>query len=280
MSVTPIRRLVVMPGVMERADGQPPAPVEAVRRLLGSHALAPYLLSEARHRAVVARDSAAEAVQATRSARDAELAHELAVRENDPRRRRGIHFGLAAVAVGALLAVCWAAAFALMRALPWPDRTVLSIAAAVLGGAVAWRASVKRERKGGYHPVVFSAVAWVALLVALCVITTAGGLLLRIGAAVSLGVVLVVAGLAVAWMLGHAESWRCSRLRWASDRAARHRQAALSEASDDEAAAMAALAAWESLVVEECQLAHPGDVASETWLADCVSVARKIAAPE
>ena len=280
MSVTPLRRVVVMPGVIERPDGVPSSPVEAVRRLLASHVQAPHLLSEARHRAVVARESAAEAVQEARLARDAELAYELAVRDSDRRGRRGVHFWPAAVSVGALLGICWAAAFVLLRAVPWPDRVVVAVAAVVLGGAAAWRVSATRERDGGHHTLVCAAAAWAAALVVLCILSTSGGIALRVGAAIVLGVALVAADAAVVWVLERAESWRCFRLRRASSRAARRRQAALAEVSCDEAAATAALAAWESLVVEECQLAHPGDVAGETWLADCVSVARSIAAPE
>lgn len=280
MTVTPFRRLFVVPGVIERADGEAPGPVEAIRRLLASHPLAPHLLSEARHRAVLSRDSAAEAVQATRSARDAELAHELAVRETDPRGHRRIRFWLAVVAAGALLIICLADAFELTRALPLADRAVVSIAGMALFGAAAWRVSIRRERSGEHHPIVLGVAAWAAVLATLYALSTGGLLALRIGAAALLSVVLVAAELAVSWVMAHGEDWRCYRLRWASNRASQQRQAALTKTSDDEAAAAAALAAWESLVVEECQLAHPADSASETWLADCVSVARRVATPE
>lgn len=280
MPLTPVRRLVVMPGAIDHAGENPPTPVEAVKGLLAGHPQAPHLLSEARHRAIVSRESAAEAAQAARLGRDAELAHELAVRESDRSGRWRVHFGPAALAVGVLLVVCWAAAFALTRALPWSDRVIIPIAAAAAGGVVAWRASASRERRGEHYLVVLIAAAWAAVLVVLSVLSTAGGLAFRVVASVVLGLVLVTMCAAAAWMLARAENWRCSQLRRASNHAARHRQGALVQASRDETAAQAALAGWESLVVEECQLAHPADTVGQTWLADCVSHARAIAAPE
>jgi hypothetical protein len=289
VAVTPLRRLVVMPGVIERPDEEPPTPDEAVRRLLATHAQAPHLLSEARHRGVVMRDSVAAAAQAARCGRDAEVAHEVASRASDPRGRRSVHFGPAVVAVGALLAVCGAAAFMLARGLPWPDRAVLSFAAAVLGGAAAWWESRARRnpaarpghgRGGGLAAA--AVLAWAAALAALCVLTTTGALAIRAAQSAALGVVLVAAVAAARSVLEHAEGWHCSTLRRESSRAARRRRDAAAQASDDEAAAQAALGAWESLVVEECQIGHPGasgGAAGGTWLDDCLSVARKAATP-
>jgi hypothetical protein len=279
MAEASVRRLVVMPGVIDHAREKPSTPVEAVQRLLAGHANAPHLLSEARHRAIVARESAAEAVRSARAGRDAELAYELAVRDSDRRRRWRLHFGPAAVAVGALLVLCLAAALALTRGLSWPDRVIIPLAAG-LGAVVAWRAGVHRESRWAHHLVLLVAAAVAAALVALCVLSTAGSLTLRIVVSVVLGLILVVLFTAAAWVVDHAENWHCAKLRWASDRAARYRQAATAAGARDEADAEAALAAWESLVVEECQLAHPGDAAGETWLGDCVSTARKIAVPE
>lgn len=279
MALRPIRRLVVLPGVVQDAREEAPAPVEALRRLLGGHLKAPHLLSQARHRAILARESADEAARAARVDRDAELAHELAVRECDRRDRWRLHFGIGAIAVAALLLVCGTAALVMIRGLPWPDRVVIPLAV-LLCGAVAWRAAMSHDSGWKHDLVLFAGMAWAAVLGALCVLSTTGGLVFRVVAAVALGLILVATYSAAAWVMEHAENWHCARLRRTSEHAARFRQAAAAAAARDEAAAEAAMAAWESLVVEECQLAHPGAVVSETWLDDCVSVARTIATPE
>jgi hypothetical protein len=280
MTSAPVRRLVVVPGVINHPQDRPSTSVEAVRGLLAGHAKAAHLLSQARHWVIVARESAAEAVRAARLDRDAELSHELAVREADRRGRWRLHFGPTAVAVGALLVACGAAALVLVRALPWPDRVIIPLAAAGLGGAVVWRAVANREHQGHRHLAVLIAAASAATLVALSVFSISGGLALRVTVSVALGLILVATCIAATWVVDHAETWHCAKLRRASDRASRYRQAAAAAAAHDEAHAEAALAAWESLVVEESQLAHPGEAAGETWLADCISIARQIATPE
>ena len=58
------------------------------------------------------------------------------MRDGDRRGRWRLHFGPAALTVGALLVACWAAAFALTRSLAWPDQVIIPLAAAGLGGAV------------------------------------------------------------------------------------------------------------------------------------------------
>lgn len=270
-----------MPGVIERPASDPPGPVEALRRLLAGQVVAPHLLSEARHRAVLSHESAAAVIVAARRARDAELAYELAVRKRDPRERRRLHLWFEVVAMGLLLALCWAAAFALTRQLTWPDRLVFPLAAVGLGGALAGRVSASRDRGRGYRLVLLLAAAWVVALVVLGTCTAVGGLLLSVAVALTLGAVLLLAGVAMVWTLDHGEGWHCFRLRRAADLAARHRHDAQEEAWRDGSAAQAALAAWESLVVEECQLAHPGnDADRQNWLADCVSLARRLAAPQ
>lgn len=278
MVSVPVRRLVVVPGVISHPQERPSTPAEAVRGLLAGHGRAAHLLSEARHRAIVARESAAEAVRAARLGRDAELSHELAVRDSDRRGHWRLHFSPAAAAVGALLIACWAAAFALTRSLPEPDRLIIPLATAGLGAAVVWRAVASRERKHLLPLLIAGAAA--ATLVTLGIFSTSGGLALRVIEPVALGLILVAVCVAATWVVEHAENWRCARLRRASDRASRYRQDAAATASQDESDAEAAMAAWESLVVEECQLAHPGEAGGETWLADCVATARQIATPE
>jgi hypothetical protein len=280
MASTPVRRLVAVPGVIVHPQERPSTPVEAVRGLLAGHGRAAHLLSEARHRAIVARESATEAVRAARAGRDTELSHELAVRDSDRHGHWRLHFGPATAAVAALLVACWAAAFALTRSLPWPDRLIIPLAAAGLGGALVWSAVASRERQGEHHVPLLVAAASAATLVALSVLSTTGDLTLRVVESAALGLILVAVCVAVTWMVDHAENWRCARLRRASDRASRYRQAAAATACHDEADAEAALAAWESLVMEECQLAHPGEAGGETWLAECVATARQIATPE
>ena len=280
MASAPVRRLVVVPGVINHPQDRPSTPVEAVRGLLVGHRRAAHLLSQARHWVIVARESAAEAVRAARLDRDAELSYELAVREADRRGRWRLHFGPAAVAVGALLVACGTVALVLAPSLPWPDRVIIPLAVAGLGGAVVWRAVVNREHQGKHHLAMLIAAVLAATLVTMGVLSTSGGLTLRVVVSVALGLILVTMCLAATWVVDHAETWRCAKLRRASDRASRYRQAAAAEAAHDEALAEAALAAWESLVVEECQFAHPGEAAGETWPADCVSIARQIATPE
>ncbi len=280
MASAPVRRLVAVPGVINHPRERPLTSLEAVRDLLAGHVKAAHLLSQARHWVTVARESAAEAVRAARLDRDAELSHELAVREADRRERWRVHFGPAAVVVGALLMACGAAALVLARALPWPDRVIIPLAAAGIGGAVVWRAAANREHQGKHHLAVLIAAVFAAILVTLGILSTSGGLTLRVVVCVALGLILVTVCLAASWVVDHAETWRCSKLRRASERASRYRRAAVAAAADDDAKAEAALAAWESLVVEECQLAHPGEAAGETWLTDCVSIARQIATPQ
>jgi hypothetical protein len=270
---------VVLPGVIEgEGDEAPPAEV-TLRRLLASHPHAPSLLSEARHRLGVAKDSALAAVQALRSARDHELAYELARRKADPRDVRHFHFWLAAVCFGALLAVSGAAGLLLAWGVPWPDRIMFAIAAAILGGVVAWRLSLGHGRAGLGGGFVVAGLGLCVILMAIRAITAGGPLLLGIGEAIGLGLVLAGAVLAAVFVFWHSESWRCSRLRRISAQAIRQRQEMLTRASLDDSSAQAAMGAWESLVVEECQLAHPGQAASDAWLDDCVNAARRIATP-
>lgn len=273
------RRLIVLPGAIQRAGEKPPSPDVALRRLLASHPHAPSLLSEARHAQAVAQDSARTAAQALRLARDDELAYELARRKADPRGARRFRFWFAAVSLAVLLAVSGVAGLLLAwRASP-PDRITLAIAAAIIGGAAAWLVSHGHGRRGLGAWFVFTALGLGAVLMAMWVITAGGPLLLRAGEAAALGLVLAAVTLAAVFVLGASESWRCSRLRRRSAQAGQRRQDVLAQAASDESAARAALAAWESLVVEECQLAHPGEGASDSWLADCVAAARRIATP-
>jgi len=280
MASTSVHRLVVVPGVINHPQERPSTPEDAVAGLLAGHRKAAHLLSEARHRVLVARESGAAAVRAARVDRDAELSHELAVRESERRGPRRLHFGPAAMAVVTLIVACWAAAFALTLSLPWSDQVIISLAAAGLGAAVLWRAIASGERTGGGHHLALLTAAVSASLVALNILSTSGDLTLRVAVSAALGLILITAVIVAAWVAAYAESWSCAKLRRTSERAFRSRQAAAARVSRDEADAEAALAAWESLVVEECQLAHPGDAGGETWHDDCVSTARKLAIPE
>jgi hypothetical protein len=275
-----VRKLVVVPAVISHLPEGLLAPVEAVQGVLAGHAKAAHLLSEARHRSNVASESADEAVRAARLDRDAEMAYDIAVRASDRHGHWRLHFGPAAVAVAALLIACWAAVFALTQGLPRLDQVVIPLAAAGFSATVAWRSAAGQERKSG-HVAAFTATAVsAAALSALGVLGTAGGLLLRVAESAALGLVVAAVGIAAIWVMDHAEIWHCARLRRASDHAARYRQEAAAAAWRDEAEADAALAAWESLVTEECQLAHPGPAGGDAWLAECVTTAHQIARPQ
>ena len=248
--------------------------------LLASHPHALGLLAEARHRRVVARGSVAVAAQAARWCRDAEVAFEAAHHRIDPRGVRSLRFLAASVVLALLLAVCGAGVLALSWGLFWPDRIVLASAATLVGGVAAWRVSVKRGHAGAAHGFVYAGLGLCVALVVMHVLTAGGSLALRVGVAVALGVVVAAAMTAAVAVFDDAEGWRCYQLRQACGRAARHREDALNEAAHDEDAAGAAAAAWESLVAEECRLAHPGKAVSDTWLECCMDLARTAAIPQ
>jgi len=267
------RHLIALPGAVEREDGEAPGPDLALRRLLASHPYAPGLLAEARHWWVVARSSARQAVAACRRAREEELGYELARRKADPRGVRRFRFMPAAACLAVLLAVCGMAGGLVAWSLPWVERIVFGAVAAILAGVVAWQVSMGHRRAGLVGGFILAG------LVGCAVVTWPGPLLLRAGGAVTLVLAVAAAVVAGVCLLKHAESWHCWRLRRASAHAARYRQAMLEQVASDEAAARAAMNAWESLVVEECQLAHPGAAVSEDWLARCVDAARRVATP-
>jgi hypothetical protein len=64
-----------------------------------------------------------------------------------------------------------------------------------------------------------------------------------------------------------------------SKHAANVRDQLAAQASADQADAVSAAGAWESLVVEECRLAHPAGADVEQWVTDCVRIARLSATP-
>jgi hypothetical protein len=271
------RRLVVLPGAVEHEEGPGLTPEAAVGHVLRANVHAPGLLSEARHRVIVARASEAATGQAARSCRDAELAHELARRQHDPRGSRSLGFWAAGGALAVLLIVACAVGLMLAWHRPWLDRATFAVAAAGLGAAVAWGASRRRGI------AVWSVVAGVgagALLLTLGALWTSGPVALRAAEAVAFGVALAAVAMAGVLVLERGENWQCYRSRRAHMLAARRRQELVDQASMDAAAADAAIGAWVSVVVEECQLAHPGDLDSADWVHSCASAARKIASPE
>ena len=112
------------------------------------------------------------------------------------------------------------------------------------------------------------------------VLSTSGGLTLRVVVSVALGLILVTMCVAATWVVDHAENWRCAKLRRASDRASRYRQAAAAAAAHDEADAEAASGRLGIAGRGGMPARAPGRGGGETWLADCVSIARQIATPE
>jgi hypothetical protein len=227
------RRFMVLPGSIEGDAQQPPSPAEALHQVLSSQPLAPSLLSEARHRQVVAKNSATASERATRLARDAELVYEQARRLSDPRSHRSVGLPYAAWIAGVLLTVSAAIAVALW----WTP--------------------------GWYFVLPGNGPVW----------------LLLAHAAILVGE-LAIAITTTAVLLRRAESWNCWRLRKAKDRAAARRDEAAAVALSDDAAAVTATGAWESLVMEECRLAHPAAAARDDWVAACIDAARRTATPQ
>lgn len=140
-------RSVALPGTIERDQERLPTPQEALRSVLSTRPLALSILSEARYRVVLTRNSVDAAGRAIRSTRDAELGYEQARRARDPRGLRTAYFWPTAVLVGLLLAAGSAASLALCWRLRLPDRIILTTAAAVLGGAVSWSWSRRHARR-------------------------------------------------------------------------------------------------------------------------------------
>jgi hypothetical protein len=279
MSSTSPRRLIALPGAIERQAEGPATPDQALQRLLASHGQAPGLLSEARHREIVARNSAASAVLAARRARDAELEYELARRRSDPRGERRHRFLPATAAMVVLLLAWGAAGLILAWDLVWPDRVVLAIATAVLAAALAWIMSMPRLREEAAGGILLAGLVMCVALVLVRVFTTSGAIALRVAEAAALGIVLVAGVVIAILVLEHSEGWKCARLRMASDRAIGDRQASQAQVWRDEADAAVAMASWESLVEEECRLGHPGDAVDQTWIKQCRDLARQAATP-
>ncbi len=267
---------VLLPAVIENGAGDLPGPQEVIRRVLASHPQAAGLLSEARHCETVARTSAAQAVRRARLSRDCELACELARRQWDPRRVRTIRWVPAAMAVLALLGVCAGTALSLVWGLPWLDRMVLTGAAVAAAGLLGWAGSGRWDR--GTLPGRLAALALVCLLVAVSILTARRATVIAVSQALSLALALAAAGLAMFRLTGHAENSQCWRLRRAARRAAKGRGGAELRACRDRDAAVAAVAAWESLIAEECRLGYPARATGQ-WAQACAALAREAATP-
>lgn len=265
-----------------RIDGgymRRPTPLEALRGLLISHPLALSTLSEARHRAVLAANSAAEAGRAARRARDAELSYEHARRTEDPRGLRSGRFGLVAAFVGLMLLMSASATLALCWGLTWPYRVMLALATMFLAGVVAYALSKRHVRRNVALGLTIAAVLlWVALVLLPILAVAAWSILMAVKTA-ALGLVVIMPVIAAVLALDHCESLTCGRLRQRSERAGGEREHLAEVAGADQAEAVRTANVWESLVVEECSMVRPAGADAEQWVAECVRIARNAAIP-
>jgi hypothetical protein len=276
MSEILARRLVVLPGAIEREEGDKPTPEEAVGRVLAGNPHAPRLLSRARHKVVAARNTVATAHETARTCRDAEQDYDQARREHDPDEARNVPFWPAVALLAALAVVAGAIVVVMVWPIPLLDRVGLALGAVLLGAYVA--GGVSRRRNAAIH-LRAAGLAMCLTLVVLAVLWSDGPLPIRVGEAVAFGIALGVAGMAAVLILDHAESGGCHRKRRAYLMAARRREDLVRQISHDEAAAEAAVGAWVSLVVEECQLGPAGDAGSIPWVEACATTARNVAIP-
>ncbi len=272
-------RPMALPAAIDRRLTRQPTPQEALHFLLSSHPLAPGLLSEARHRVVLARNSAAAAGRAARVARDAEIGYEQIRRAHDPRGERCDGFWPAAIGAIVLMSVAVAASLALTWGLPSSGRLVLAAATATLGAVVVWAHRRQPARHGLAVGLTVAVGVLCAGLVALHVLTSGSLSPLRLIEAAALGVVVVMAIAAAVLIVDRCECLACSHARLRSERACAVRDQLTAVAFSDQADAVAAGGAWESLVVEECRLMRPLGPDGEQWVTDCVRIARQSATP-
>jgi hypothetical protein len=270
------QRLVVLPGAVEREQATKPTPEEAVGRVLAGNPNAPRLLSRARHKVMAARNTVATAHEAARACRDAEQDYEQLRREHDPAEARNLPFWPAAALLAALAVLVGVIVTVMAWHIGLLDRTVLALVAVLLGACVAGGAS--RRRSAGAH-LRAAGLAMCLVLVVLSVLWSAAPLAIRLGEAIAFGIALVAAGIAAVLILDHAEGWCCHRKRHAYLTAARRRENLVRQISHDEAAADAAVGAWVSVVVEECQLGPAGDSSGAPWVEACATTARNVAIP-
>jgi hypothetical protein len=270
------RRLVVLPGAVEREEGDKPTPEQAVGRVLAGNPNAPRLLSRARHKVVAARNTVATAHEAARACRDAEQDYDQVRREHDPDEARNFPFWPAVAALAALAVLVSAIAMVMVWYLPLLDRIVLALCAVLLGATVVGAAS--RRRTGGI-PLHAAGLAMCLILVVLAVLWSAGPLAIRMGEAIAFGIALAAAGAAAVLVLDHAEGSCCHRKRRVYTMAVRRRENLVRQISHDEAVAEAAVSAWVGVVVEECQLGPAGDAGDIPWIEACAATARSVAIP-
>jgi hypothetical protein len=276
MSDILLRRLVVLPGAIERGEANKATPEEALGRVLAGNPHAPRLLSRARYKVVAAHNTVATAHEAARACRDAEQDYDQVRREHDPNEGRNLYFWSAVAILAALGVVVGAIVVVMMWRTPLPDRIELALGAVLLCGSVA--GGVSRRGNTGTH-LRAAGLVMCLILVVLAVLWSVGPLPIRLGEAVAFGIALAAAGTAAVLILGRAEGWCCHRKRRAYTMAARRREDLVKQISRDEAAAEAAVNAWVSLVVEECQLGPAGDAGSTPWVETCATLARNVATP-
>jgi hypothetical protein len=270
------RRLVVLPGAVEREGGDHPTPEQAVGRVLAGNPNAPRLLSRARHKVVAARNTVVTAHEAARACRDAEQDYDQVRREHDPDEARNFPFWPAVAVLATLAVLVSGIVLVMVWRIPLLDRTGLALCAVLLGVTVV--AALSRQRTGGVC-LRAGGLAMCLILVVLAVLWSAGPLAVRMGEMIAFGIALAAAGAAAVLVLDHAEGSCCHRKRHVYTMAVRRRENLVRQISHDEAVAEAAVSAWVSVVVEECQLGPAGDAGGIPWVEACATTARTVAIP-
>ncbi len=227
-------------------SGQARSPSRVIGELLAGHPEARSLLTEAGHRAALARSSAADTRRAFAAAQDARTGYEGLRRRLDPRGRCTVNFS-----IGLLVLVLLGAGLTVLddiqlgRLLSPAGTALLALAAAAVWLIGAWLAALaSRERRKPAVIALASAGALLSFLLA--VVHDLGRRDPVFGVLVSVLVLAVAAGTAV--LMNRMESARvfAARARW--HRAKSAHTAAIRVEQDDIEAMHVATEAWLGVV--------------------------------
>ncbi len=227
-------------------SGQARSPSRVIGELLAGHPEARSLLTEAGHRAALARSSAADTRRAFAAAQDARTGYEGLRRRLDPRGRCTVNFS-----IGLLVLVLLGAGLTVLddiqlgRLLSPAGTALLALAEAAVWLIGAWLAALaSRERRKPAVIALASAGALLSFLLA--VVHDLGRRDPVFGVLVSVLVLSVAAGTAV--LMNRMESARvfAARARW--HRAKSARTAAIRVEQDDIEAMHVATEAWLGVV--------------------------------